>query len=162
MTPARFPGCQSWPELLRMAPWWPGLLHPGATPASVARVASGLVYLATPYSLQATDPRNGRWRRDWSDALARAAALEAVALAREGLTAVSPIVQSAAMCNALDGLDPLDERLWARWCQPMLDAARAVVVPDIPGWRRSLGVWREVIWALEHNMPVHVYGRAEP
>lgn len=162
MEPSAFRHFQSWPQLMRMAPVWPGLLHLGATAESVARAASGQVYLASPYTLQVIDPRTGRWSRARSRTLAAAAALHAGLLARRGVTAVSPIVLSAAMCHLpATELDPLDERFWAGWCQHLLAVSRAVVVPDIPGWRQSLGVWREVIWALERNMPVHIYGGAE-
>ena len=161
MTPARHPNVQDWGKLLSAPGRWPGLLHAGATPESVARVASGQLYLATPYSLQVTNPVTGRWVRRWSEQVARGAALAQADLAMRGVTAVSPISQSAAMCHIDSRLDPLDERFWARWCDAILWASRAVVVPDLPGWRHSLGVWREVVWALDHSVPVHVYGRAE-
>lgn len=158
MTPARFPACQDWDTLLRSASLWPGLLHTGASPESVARVGSGLRYLATPYSRLVRDPRSGQWSRVRSEEMVRHAALHAADLAGCGVTAVSPIVQSGVMCHGASVLDPLDEAFWGRWCQPLLEACTAVVVPDIPGWRQSLGVWREVVWALDRNRPVHVYG----
>jgi len=76
-----------------------------------------------------------------------------------GVTAVSPIVLADGMCHATEHLDPLDVRFWTRWCAPILAAARAVVVPDIPGWSRSEGVWHEVREALGRSLPVHVYAR---
>ncbi|MEH6774949.1 MAG: DUF1937 family protein [Cereibacter changlensis] len=39
----------------------------------------------------------------------------------------------------------------------MLDACCAVVVPDLPGWRESAGVWREVRLALAWQRPVFLY-----
>ena len=152
---------ENWLQLLRQAGRYPGLLHVGASPDTVARIASGQIYLASPYSLQVTDPVSRRWSRWRSREMAASATLHVAALASRGITAVSPIIQSAAICDLLTEFDPLDERFWGAWCQPMLDASRAVVVPDIPGWRESLGVWREVVWALDRNVPVHVYGRAE-
>lgn len=136
------------------------LLGFGATPEAVAREAAGLVYLATPYSRIAVDAA-GAWCPERSARAMAQATRAAARLAGLGVTAVSPIVLTAGMCHASAALDPLDDPFWARWCAPLLAAARVVVVPDIAGWDRSRGVWREVRAALASNVPVRIYGRED-
>jgi hypothetical protein len=72
------------------------------------------------------------------------------------LTLVSPVVLSMAMvAEDLGGsLDPLDEDFWNRWCLPLLHSAGCIVVPPVPGWDRSRGVWGECCYALRHGLPV--------
>jgi len=141
------------------------LIHAGATPEHIGREVAGIAYLATPYSKVVLDA-DGLWDQRLSlDASARAARASA-ALARHGVTALSPIVQTAEMCHCSSlsardpgALDPLDAAFWTRWCAPLLAAARAVIVPDIPGWDQSDGIWAEVVSALGCNLPVYVYDR---
>lgn len=151
------------------------LLTTGCYPATVARLYGGRqpVYLATPYSLECRDML-GAWSYKRSAQCARVAARAAAALLRAGVTAVSPIVQAVAMVHSTGDfraahpggvqfeptIDPLDDVLFARWCQPILNACGAVVVPDLPGWDRSVGVYAEVRYALAHNTPVYVYADA--
>lgn len=132
------------------------LVHLGATPQSVARAASGLAYLATPYSRIARDA-DGAWDYAASYRAMMAARAAWIELTELRVTAVSPIAVSADHCHAGFALDPLDQEFWTRWCAPFLDAARAVVVPDIAGWDDSDGVWHEVRAALACNKQVHVY-----
>ncbi len=135
-------------------------LHLGATPDLVAREASGLVYLATPYSREAV--RDGIiWDMRLSLQMQGHAERHAAALAARGITAIAPIALAAGMCHQSHQLAPLDARFWQRWCAPLLAASRAVVVPDIPGWDRSQGIWFEVVEALDRQMPVYVYAGAD-
>ena len=122
-----------------------------------ARCRFAQVYLATPYTLLAKDGA-GEWSTHGSDAAAKHAALWARRLALRSVASASPIIQSVAMINAdsLGHLDPLNEAFWSGYCQPILAASWAVIVPPIDGWSRSLGVWREVCYALERNKPVFV------
>ena len=149
---------------------WPGdlppyagksLLYRNARLADVIAHCRGrLVYLATPYSKIAVGD-DGQWDVGLSfDAMMRAAHW-ARHLALEGITAVSPIVQSAEMVHAScvfesDPLDPMDADFWTAWCAPLLEASAAVVVPPIRGWRESLGIRHEVIEALTSGRPVFV------
>ncbi|WP_420023847.1 DUF1937 family protein [Cereibacter azotoformans] len=139
-----------------------GLLHFGAGPTLVARRAKlgRPVYLATPYSLRAVDPE-GRWSADMSVAAMGDAGREIVRLQQVGVTAISPVALSGVAVHATlyprPMLDPLDAGLWAEWCRPILDSCSAVVVPDIRGWSRSLGIWHEVRAALARQTSVFVY-----
>jgi hypothetical protein len=94
------------------------------------------------------------------------AARELSRLARVGVTAISPIVQSAEMVHAeafervrdAARLDPLDAGFWTRWCTPILNVCSAVVVPDIDGWPESAGVLHEVLETLrETQKPIFFY-----
>lgn len=128
---------------------------------TAARYLRGrLVYLATPYSKVVVDAA-GQFRPQRSFVAGQRAAVWARRLAVEGVTAVSPIVQAASMVSAHSAfepapLDPLDAVFWGAWCLPLLRASRAVVVPPIPGWRESDGIWHEVRTALHGMRPVFV------
>ncbi|SDW77685.1 DUF1937 family protein [Roseicitreum antarcticum] len=140
------------------------LLHLGAGVGRVARHApAGIQYLATPFTKLVRGPGGTYCATAAFDASARAG-LHARRLALAGVTAISPIVQAVEICATRPGIgagaglpDPLDEAFWADWCRPLLWASRSVIVPAIPGWSKSVGVWREVVWALDRNMPVFVY-----
>ncbi len=122
-----------------------GLLHEGLTvPDAVPVLGAGLAYLASPYSLRVVE--GGRFLPYLSDMAADEAAGWSAALARGGVTAISPIVQAAPMIY--HGIDPLDQPFWTRWCRPLLLAAQSVVIPPIRGWEVSLGVWHEATEAL--------------
>jgi hypothetical protein len=122
----------------------------------VARLARGPAYLATPYTKLVTD---GAGCVDWGKAAAasHAAAVVQHDLALRGVSAWSPIVQAQAMLTAgrdgarvrMPGLDPLDTGFWEAWCRPWLHAAEVVIVPTLPGWHASDGVWREANIALD-------------
>ncbi|MDI3335885.1 DUF1937 family protein [Defluviimonas aestuarii] len=145
-----------WQALARIAREKALLVRFGETDESVAALASGLVYLATPYSKVTLDDR-GNWSFHASaDAMERASRVSA-RLAKLGITAVSPIVMAADMCHTDATLDPLDADFWTRWCAPILAASRSVVVPSIPGWDQSVGIWHEVREAIGRNRTVHVY-----
>ncbi len=137
---------------------WPGIWHTG-THEDVARLVSGQVYLATPYTrrVQAMTRTQGIALVDAEKAVAREAAAEVAELARLGVSAVSPIVQAVALRHALpEGLrpDPFDDAFWTKWCAPMLQASCAVVVPDLPGRRESEGIWHEITTSLARNVRV--------
>jgi hypothetical protein len=144
------------------------LLHLGSDPARVARhAASGVQYLATPYSRQVVDG-DGRWCSLRSGVVAGLAAVEAERLRAVGVSAISPVVLADRMVrdggvarHAPPVADPLDAAAWERWCRPLLFVSASVVVPDLPGWSSSRGVWREVIFALAHQRPVFVYASGE-
>lgn len=149
---------------------WEGRIWFCAGPTTVAIYTDKVspVYLATPYTLRAQV--NAKWSHEASLHVSAQAARELGRLARVGVTAVSPIVQSAEMVHAeifervrdVGALDPLDQAFWAKWCQPMLNVCSALVVPDIDGWEDSLGVHREVMWTLrETNRPIFFYAEAE-
>lgn len=157
-----------WAVMMRNAARYAGLITFGARPADVSARVGGLVYLASPYSKLVCD-RAGGWDYRLSYDAQRAPAVECLHLMRLGVTAVSPIVQSVELIHAsmtgiapVPTIDPLDAGLWQPWCNRLLDAARAVVVPDIRGWSESVGVMAEVQRAMARLTPVFVYANAVP
>ncbi len=114
-----------------------------------------LCYLATPYSKVCVD-QDGAWDCQQSLACGMRAAEWARIMAVEGITAISPIIQAVEMLSVgLDySVDPLDATFWSAWCQPLLSACDAMIVPPIEGWQESLGIWQEVVFALRNNRPV--------
>ena len=139
----------------------------GKGPAYVADVmgSGGYVYLASPYSKRVKGA-NGRWSLGLSGRAAAEAAVEVGRLKEAGVTAISPIVNSAAVVHATMHPDraepaarhhPLDAEAWLEWCMPLLWQARAVVIPEIAGWDVSEGIMAEVLVAIEAGLPVIVY-----
>lgn len=138
-----------------------GIVHWGASPAAIARRASGPAWLASPITLRF----GGEGEADWFvlERLLREAALDLDALALAGVSAISPAVQALEMIRAR-GLGwersirgargVLDRDYWMRWCQPLFRACTLVVVSDRPGWQASQGIALEVSHALERNVPV--------
>jgi len=123
-----------------------------------ARLGKGrLAYLATPYSKIAL-PRNGVWSALGSYQAGIMAADWARRFALEGVTAISPIVQAVEMirCDAGKRLDPLDAEFWEAWCLPLMAVSSIVIVPPIPGWGESDGIWHEVREALRDRKKVVV------
>lgn len=145
----------------------------GQSAASVAKSFGGRqpVYLATPYSRECLDVLDV-WSQEESDRMAHRASIAAAHLLAVGVTALSPIVQAVGMVNAtgvvqvqngrkvrfFPAINPLDAAMWVRWCQPLLNVCGAMVVPDIPGWDQSAGVWSEVQFAVARQIPVFIYG----
>lgn len=144
------------------------LLRFGQSPATVATHVAQPVYMASPYSREVVGA-DGVWEYARSVEVVRKAALAQAALMAAGVTAISPIVMSGAMVHAtcrfearraagFDGVvDPLDGAAWLQWCWPLLRVCGAVVVPDLPGWDRSNGIWAEVMFAIDRAIPVFVY-----
>lgn len=140
------------------------LLYRGVTfDEAAVRAAGGLAYLASPYTRLSVD-EHGQWSVPHSMWAQEAATAWAIRFARAGVTAVSPVVMAGAMVlqdyvrDEGPDLDPLDRAFWAHWCLPLLAVSASVVIPPIPGWGHSLGVWREAVAALGGNRPVFLIG----
>ncbi|WP_295537611.1 DUF1937 family protein [uncultured Thioclava sp.] len=135
-----------------------GLLREECTVAAAAGIGSGrVVYLATPYSREVVD-KHGVWCRDLHQSVVNVAGFWSWRLSYEGATAISPIVcadqiQVNGRCSG-KGPGPLDDDWWSMWCLPLMRVAGCIVIPPIPGWDLSRGVWREACWALERGVPV--------
>ncbi len=108
----------------------------------------GFVYLASAYSLQP----------DLNEA-ALAAGRAAADLMRLGYVVYSPIALGHAIVHA-DSLrrdDPIGARDWKLWKEqatPFLERCDMVVVLEMDGWQRSLGVAWEIDWARTHGLPI--------
>ncbi|PYE81307.1 DUF1937 family protein [Pseudoroseicyclus aestuarii] len=159
----RLPRDPDWPQLCARYTG-SGLLQRDVALIDAAQALRGsLAYLATPYTRQSTDD-NGRWCPSLSCDLSDAAAAWCSRFAQTGVTAVSPVVQADAMLQRDpwgDALDPLDEHFWSTWCRPLLSRCDAVVIPPLPGWDCSAGVWAEACAAVTRQRRVILIG-AEP
>lgn len=141
-------------------------LHEGYTLAEAAGHLRGkLVYLATPYSRVVVDER-GRWEVGLNAHAIAGATRWACQFARLGVTAAAPITLAGDIiahdyCRAGGpSLDPLDAKFWEAWCLPLLTRADCVVVPPLPGWRESIGIWRECVAMLGVGRPVYLLREA--
>ena len=137
-----------------------GLLRFGVSLADLENNCGALLaYLATPYSLESVDER-GDWNAASSRRMASEAAYWAGILATRGVNVTSPIIQSAAMVDAVGKniIDPLDNSFWAGWCGLILLNTQRLIVPPIRGWQKSSGIFAEVMWMLESNRAVYIMG----
>lgn len=138
------------------------LVRVGSGPDDVARHCVGLAYLAAPYDGQAGSRRN--WRIERSTMMSVLASREVLRLTCLNVSAICPTVLRAEAMHAAAtvdevSLDPMDTGFWGKWSQPYLNASAIVAVPEITGWQRCPMVARDVAWALERNVPVHIYAR---
>ncbi|MCA2012414.1 DUF1937 family protein [Cereibacter sphaeroides] len=152
-----------WRPILNPKGQWSALVTLGSSPARVHRHAAGMVYLSTPYQLQAQI--RGFWRIDASVRASTLASIEVAQLAAAGVTAIAPQVIRAEIAHARelveDAPDPLDAAYWAEWSLPILRLARMLVIPALAGWDRCPLIWRDLRHALAHNVPVHLYARGQ-
>lgn len=138
----------------------------GAAPTTLALPGLQPVYLATPYSKEVL--QEGIWNEGKNLRLMSEAAHEIGRLKHAGVTAISPVVMAAALVDTSKDSaslmrmhDPLDAVAWTRWCQPLLQVCRAIVVPDLEGWSRSAGIKAEVDYFIQRMLPVYLYARGD-
>ncbi|MCW1934553.1 DUF1937 family protein [Pararhodobacter zhoushanensis] len=144
------------------------LVHWGQSSRDVAHRASGLVYLATPYTKRAAPGGVFDWAA--AESAARDAAECANVLSLLARTAVSPVVMAHQMIAAGRGkpwqriveAHALDADFWSDWCGPMLWACRFVYVPNLPGWRECDGVARAIAQAHDAGKVILIEARQRP
>lgn len=129
-----FSGPQVW-QRLRDRAASAALLHEGVLLADFATRAVGkLACLATPYA-----------GFDGGPVLAADTAVAWMGvLAGAGILPLSPAFMASEA--GLDVEDPMG----------VVRCADLVVVPTLPGWQQSVGVWQSAFLALEMNKPVFV------
>ena len=99
------------------------------------------VYLASPYSHRCKKVEEDRFE---------AACKAAGGLIREGFFVFSPIAHShpiAIRCSL-----PKTYSFWKRYNQSWLAWADMLIVLQLEGWKTSLGVKEEIIYAKEHGL----------
>lgn len=151
-----------WSELLAPKGRWSALVVQGSCPATVARrQAGGVAFVAAPF--EGVVMFAGRWSAERAARMALMTAREVMRLRVEGVTALCPALMQVAMAEVApllpDAPGLADRRGWDAWVRPMLDGARQLVVPDLPGWDRDPVVLAQVGVALARNVTVHVYAR---
>lgn len=137
------------------------LVHWGASVDLIARRACGPAWLASPITRRFNVEGDVHWYV--LERLLREAALDCNALARAGVSAISPALLALEMIRARgEGWERsvngacgvLDRDFWMRWCMPLLRVCSLVVVSDRAGWSESDGIAAEVDWAMGRNVPV--------
>ncbi len=94
----------------------------------------GFVYLATPYK---------KWAHGEDHACFVASDL-AGRLVLKGLCIFSPVAHFHVIAKTVM-IDPHDA-LWFKLDKPFADAAQALLIADLQGWRDSRGIEREYAW----------------
>lgn len=149
----------NWPRLLAPGGAASALVVRGSSPARAARHCAGVAYLSVPYAGEVA--LRGEWRMERSVRLSALMSIELARLLRAGCVALCPALQRAELALAatlpIDAPGALDGAVWADVAVRLRNLAVLVVVPNIRGWDRCPGVWADVDWALQHNVPVHVY-----
>lgn len=135
------------------------LVVTGSDAGRVARVCAGWAYLAVPYAGEVA--LKASWRLERSVRFVNLAGMAAAQLTEAGCDVLCPVIQRAVISHAAGlarvDLDPLRAEAWDRLADRMRGVASVVVVPDLQGWDRCRAIWADVAWALERDVPVHVY-----
>lgn len=100
-------------------------------------------YLGSPYSKYL----------DGLDAAHREVCRAAAGLIKAGVPVYSPIAHTHPI--AVHGeLDPLDHNIWLPADEPMMDAAKGLIVLMLTGWQASFGLSHEIGVFLKAGKPV--------
>ena len=73
--------------------------------------------------------------------------------AKAGISAFSPIAHSYPIARAL-GLDPFDYRIWFKFNDGMMTAAKGLIVVKLNGWHSSFGVKQEMAYFASVRKPI--------
>ena len=103
-----------------------------------------LCYLATPYFKY-----EGGIHLAFVEASRYAAKLLEV-----GVKVYSPIAHTHPLA-IYGNIDPLDHGIWIPFDEAMMDAAEALLVAEMPGWRESKGIRHEIDYFERAGKPVH-------
>ena len=103
-----------------------------------------MIYVASPYTTN--NRRILEWRK-------RAVCKYVERLLKYGIAAYSPIVHTIGLSRYSKRL-PMKFRYYAKVDRDMLSVAKELHVLMLPGWRESVGVIQEIIWALERKIPI--------
>jgi len=118
-----------------------------AAPSSGVRAVpalTGFAYLASPYSHQWSSIREMR---------AITCNVYMTALATRGVIVYSPIWHWHHSAVRYDL--PTDASWWRDNNLRFMEAASAVIVAEMPGWRVSKGIAMELAWAVSNGCPVY-------
>lgn len=103
----------------------------------------GFFYLASPY----TSYRYGR------EAAAFQVSFVAAYLMTKGVKLFCPIAHSHAIAEAGD-LDHIDHDFWIQNDRPLMEAAKGLIVCQLPGWQESRGVQAEIACFQAAGKPI--------
>ena len=104
---------------------------------------SGYWYLGSPYSKHPRGLTAAHWE----------ACREAGLLIAAGIAVYSPIAHTHPIAM-LSHMDPLDHNIWLPMDQPLMEAAKGLIVLKLDGWSRSAGLIEEVKYFASINRPI--------
>lgn len=104
-----------------------------------------IIYLACPYTSPDEAVRNER------QALATKMAAY---LMQQGNVVFSPITHGHAVAAHLPAELTNDGEFWMAQCLPVLERCSVLVILPLPGWEKSIGIAKEVRFALERGMDI--------
>lgn len=120
---------------------WSRVPHPTVPPSLQSH---RLVYLGSPYTKYVAG----------LDAAFRDVSAFAAMLLKDGVKVYSPIAHTHPI--AIHGnLDPRNHEIWLPFDQAMMDAADAMCIADMDGWRESYGVQYEIDYFRKAGKPVY-------
>jgi hypothetical protein len=113
---------------------------------------SELIYLASVYS-QGNASANKKTRRY------KAACKKAAELMMKGYKVFAPIAHSHpievfGLTEAIEEGFAADHDFWLAQDEAILAKCDKLVVYKMPGWKKSVGIAREMAFAKEHNIPI--------
>ena len=110
-----------------------------------------MIYLASPYTHPSVTIREERYH----------AAVDYVSVAVPFFAAFifSPIVywHPVALRHDLPG----DAHYWEEINRSTFKSVTALLVLDLDGWQRSVGIGLEIKWARDNGLPIHLTGMAK-
>jgi hypothetical protein len=101
-----------------------------------------MIYLASPYSHPDEKVREERYLK----------AMEAVVSLLERMHIYSPIVHCHHMAIKYAG--PTDAEHWREYNEDFIRSSTGIIVLCIEGWKESIGVRMEVMYAVGQGIPV--------
>lgn len=121
-------------------------MDPGPTgiPVEADLTRHKLVYLGSPYTKYEAG----------LDAAFRDVSAFAAMLLQDGVRVYSPIAHTHPIA-IYGNLDPRNHDIWMPFDQAMMDAADAMCIADMSGWRESYGVQFEIAYFRAAGKPVY-------
>ena len=107
--------------------------------------SEGFIYLASPYSHSSSVIERERFIKN-SKVSAR--------LFAKGVILFAPIVQSPCMAR-YGQLKGTDWSTWERFDRAIIRECKAVYVLTLTGWKESVGVTAEIVYAISEQIPVY-------
>lgn len=105
-----------------------------------------IIYLASPYTNKNCFLQSKR---------AMQVAHVAAKLMEQGHVCYSHVVLGHEMAKYSSKLACLPSEAWQDFCNHLFGACNELFVLCLDGWKKSIGVQKEIEWAKEMNMPIY-------
>ena len=106
-------------------------------------ISNGYWYLATPYS---------KWKDGTDNAFVEACRVAGI-LIRAGVSVFCPIAHTHPIAS-FGNIDRFDHAIWLPAAGPPVRAPRGLIVCQMPGWERSIGICKEVDFFIDESKPI--------